>query len=198
MRGCSLEVKSMPKKYLDSQSRIQTIFQYKINMIYEADIPSVNIRQEQTGVSIEMNLTSSLNEVCEIFCFVPHDNYFKESELHDIAVTEISYVAIDFLFFLGKRIGNRYLKILSDGNEQSELQWVKDIIPQAREVYNNFKFSYVFPINDKTQIAYQAEWREIITNLRKAMWQSYAKDYYCKEFMKGTLDLLNVRRVLLK
>lgn len=193
-----MEVKSMPRKYLDSQSRIQTIFQYKINMIYEAGIPSVNIRQEQTGVSIEINLTSSLNEVCEIFCFVPHDSYFKESELHDISITEISYVAIDFLFFLGKRIGNRYLKILSDGNEQSELQWVKDIIAQAREVYNNFKFSYVFPINDKTQMAYQVEWREIITNLRKAMWQSYAKDYYCKEFMKGTLDLLNIQKIVLR
>lgn len=176
--------------YMNSVGKIKTLFEYQIDLSHTEDRATILIYQKETGNTFEATLTKSLNTMTKSLMNQNNNDYFDESELRDISLSELSFVMLDFWFFINQKISNRYLKICTDCAEFSEMEWVKDIIPQTKMSYIQESLSYILPRDQKSQLGYQKAWAYLFDEATSIIWRSYSDDYFCRKFLTGALNLV--------
>ncbi len=185
-----MAIKDLTNPYIKSMNCIKTIFQYQISMI-DKDKKGfiISIHQKQTGNSYDLYLSKTFKEVSKSIAIINPNRILRSSDLLDISMVEIGFVVVDFLFYINRKVGNHFFRIATEGEERTEMGWIKDIIPDTEEIWSNGELFYLVPRDEEACKSYQEEWKGIKFQLQNLMWDKYSEDKCCREFLAGHLDL---------
>lgn len=181
----------LSKCYQQDGAGIETLFKYNMSMLQEKDHVLLRIKQIETGSMLEIYLTRGMNEIKDVYTSTGFNSIFIESSLSDISLVELGFLALDVLFYIFRKLGIRFLKIHTNEKRESEMDWVKEVIPATRELWDDGQLSYIFPILPMNKNAFHYEWRDKLEIFKKKIWKNYDKDHLCRDYLSGKLAINN-------
>ena len=177
----------LSQSYLKESDRIETLFTYKMSIVPSNDKILLRVLQAETGNMLELYLTRSLNEIKEAITTVSANSILAQSTLLEISLAELGFVTLDVLFYIFRKIGVRFLKIHTDGNSKSEMDWVQEVIPATVEHWEEGRLSYILPILSMHKQTFVFEWKEKLEFFKKQIWLGYDQDQMCRDYLSGKL-----------
>ena len=177
----------LSQTYMRESDRIESLFTYKMSLMPTNDQVLLRVLQAETGNMLELYLSRSLNEVKEAITTVSANSLLAQSTLLEISLAELGFVTLDVLFYIFRKIGVRFLKIHTDNESKSEMDWIKDVIPATQKHWEEGRLSYILPILTIHKQTFVLEWKEKLDLFKKEIWLGYDQDQMCRDFLAGKL-----------
>jgi hypothetical protein len=154
----------LSQTYMRESDRIDSLFTYKMSLVPTNGQVLLRVLQAETGNSL-----------------------LAQSTLLEISLAELGFVTLDVLFYIFRKIGVRFLKIHTDNESKSEMDWIKDVIPATQKHWEEGRLSYILPILTIHKQTFVLEWKEKLDLFKKEIWLGYDQDQMCRDFLAGKL-----------